>query len=86
MNPDNNLTEVGSRGNIAVAEDEIRLFPATEAARILHVNRGTVYVLWNKGLLDFWDLNGTRVTNLTAIRRFLERTVNMELKKEGGSL
>lgn len=65
-----------------MSESEIRLFTATEASKVLHVNRGTVYTLWNKGLLDFWSINGTRVTNLNAIRSFLERTKNTELQVE----
>ena len=65
-----------------MSESEIRLFTATEASKVLHVNRGTVYTLWNKGLLDFWSINGTRVTNLNAIRSFLERTKNTVLQVE----
>lgn len=63
-----------------MTEEEIRLFAATEAAKILHLNRGVIYTLWRKGLLDYWDINGTRVTNLTAINRFLEQTKNTELQ------
>ena len=64
-----------------MSESEIRLFPASEAAKILHVSRGTVYALWDNGLLDFWKINGTRVTNLIAIRDFLERTKNTEMER-----
>ena len=68
-----------------MSETDIRLFAASEAAKILHVNRCTVYTLWDKGLLDFWEINGTRVTNLAAISDFLDRTRNAELQidKEG---
>lgn len=59
-----------------VSEEEVRLFTAAEAARILHVSRNAIYTLWRKGQLDYWRINGTTTTNLTAIREFLERTRN----------
>ena len=52
----------------------IRLFTATEAAKVLHISRNAIYTLWRKELLDFWNNNGTKVTNLTAISDFLDRT------------
>ena len=61
-----------------VTEEGLRLFTAVEAARILHVSRNAVYSLWRDGQLDFWQINGTMTTNLTAIQDFLERTKNKE--------
>lgn len=60
-------------------ETEIRLFPASEVAKVLHISRNAVYTLWRKGLLDYWCINGTRMTNITAINDFLERTKNSDL-------
>ena len=56
--------------------EELRLFTAAEAARILHVSRNVIYALWRDGELDFWRINGTMTTNLTAIRDYLERMRN----------
>ena len=56
--------------------EELRLFTAAEAARILHVSRNVIYALWRDGQLDFWRINGTMTTNLTAIRDYLERMRN----------
>ena len=56
--------------------EELRLFTASEAARILHVSRNVIYALWRDGELDFWRINGTMTTNLTAIRDYLERMRN----------
>ena len=61
-----------------VTEEGLRLFTAAEAARILHVSRNAVYSLWRDGQLDYWRINGTMTTNLTAIQDFLERTKNKE--------
>ena len=61
-----------------VTEEGLRLFTAVEAARILHVSRNAVYSLWRDGQLDYWRINGTMTTNLTAIQDFLERTKNKE--------
>ena len=68
-----------------VRDDAIRLFTAADAATVLHISRNAVYALWRKGLLDYWNINGTKVTNLTAISDFLTRTRNTELQidKEG---
>ena len=56
--------------------EELRLFTASEAARILRVSRNVIYALWRDGELDFWRINGTMTTNLTAIRDYLERMRN----------
>ena len=56
--------------------EELRLFTASEAARILHVSRNVIYALWRDGELDFWRINGTMTTNLGAIRDYLERMRN----------
>ena len=56
--------------------EELRLFTASEAARILHVSRNVIYALWRDGELDFWRINGTMTTNLAAIRDYLERMRN----------
>ena len=56
--------------------EELRLFTASEAARILHVSRNVIYALWREGQMDFWRINGTMTTNLTAIRDYLERMRN----------
>ena len=60
---------------VSTAED-LRLFTASEAARILHVSRNVIYALWRDGELDFWRINGTMTTNLGAIRDYLERMRN----------
>ena len=56
--------------------EELRLFTASEAARILHVSRNVIYALWRDGEMDFWRINGTMTTNLGAIRDYLERMRN----------
>lgn len=61
-----------------VRDDAIRLFTAADAATVLHISRNAVYALWRKGLLDYWNINGTKLTNLTAISDFLERTKNAD--------
>ena len=68
-----------------VRDDAIRLFTAADAATVLHISRNAVYALWRKGLLDYWNINGTKLTNLTAIADFLERTKNVDqlIDKEG---
>ena len=60
--------------------EELRLFTAAEAARTLRVSCNVIYALWRDGQLDFWRINGTMTTNLTAIRDFLERMKNKEEK------
>lgn len=63
-----------------VGSEEIRLFTASEAAKVLHISRNAVYTIWRNGLLDYWNINGTKVTNLTAIADFLESTKNQDLR------
>ena len=65
-----------SNAHRVAADEELRLFTAAEAARILHVSRNVIYALWRDGELDFWRINGTMTTNLTAIRDYLERMRN----------
>ena len=72
--------------NVTMTEKQIRLLSAKEAGRILGINPNTVYTLWNRGLLAFWQINGTLKTNLLAISEFLEKTKNQDLQanmKEG---
>ena len=54
-------------------DTELRLISAQEASKILRVSRNTIYDLWDAGRLDYWNVSGTRRTNLIAIREFLER-------------
>ena len=65
-----------SNAHRVAADEELRLFTASEAARILHVSRNVIYALWREGQVDFWRINGTMTTNLTAIRDYLERMRN----------
>ena len=67
---------MNSSAHRVVAGEEVRLFTAAEAARILHVSRNVIYALWRDGELDFWRINGTMTTNLGAIRDYLERMRN----------
>ena len=70
---------INNDGEHRVVRDEaIRLFTAADAATVLHISRNAVYALWRKGLLDYWNINGTKLTNLTAISDFLERTKNAD--------
>lgn len=75
-NTQNRAINDGAPGD--TPEKEIRLFTATEAARILHVSRNAVYTLWRKKQLDYWCINGTMTTNLSAIRSFLQQMKNRE--------
>lgn len=63
--------------------ENTRLLNARETGPILGINPTTVYDLWNRGLMDHWEINGTRRTNLTAIAEFLSRTKNCDLQSEG---
>ena len=62
----------------------IRLLSAKEAGKILGVNPNAIYTLWNKGLLDYWCIHGTKKTNLDAISAFLEATRNQDLHLDSG--
>lgn len=59
--------------------EEMQLMGAREAGKILGVNANTIYKLWHAGKLDYWCLNGTMKTNLTAISEFLNRYRNVDM-------
>ena len=59
--------------------EEMQLMGAREAGKILGVNANMIYKLWYAGKLDYWRLNGTMKTNLTAISEFLNRYRNVDM-------
>ena len=61
------------------------MLSAKEAGQILGINPNIVYVLWKKRLLDYWNIHGTKKTNLEAIADFLNITRNQELWLEDES-
>ena len=65
-----------------ISAENIRLLTARDVGTILGVNSGTIYELWNNGLMDFWEINGTRRTNLIAIADFLTKVRNRDLASE----
>lgn len=58
--------------------DNIQLIGAQDAGTILGVNRRTIYALWNDGSLAYWNINGTKRTNLLAIADYLLKTQSNE--------
>ncbi len=59
--------------------EELQLFGAREVGKILGVNANMVYKLWHAGKLDYWCINGTLKTNLSAIALFLDRYRNVDM-------
>lgn len=68
------------KGGNTICKEDIKLLSAREAAAILGVNANAVYRLRNAGLLDYWNLHGTKKTNMMAIAEFLEKTKNVDLE------
>lgn len=64
--------------------DMVRLMSAKEAGQILGINPNAVYALWRNRLLDYWNINGTKKTNLHAITMFLDATRNQVLALDNG--
>lgn len=69
-------------GSSPLSASQLELIGAKEAGKILGINATTVYILWKQGLLDYWQIHGTKKTNLAAIIKFLEQTKNTELVLE----
>lgn len=63
-----------------MSNEDIELLGAAEVASILGVNKNMVYRLWDKKLLGWWLLNGTKKTTRTEIAEFLARTKCTDLR------
>ena len=64
-----------------MSNEDIELLGAKEVAAILGVNRNMVYDLWERKLLGWWLLNGTKKTTRNEIADFLSRTRCIDLRK-----
>lgn len=60
--------------------EAMRLIGSREAARVLGIDNKGIYKLWYSNQLDFWCINGTMRTNLTAIKAYLERSGRTEME------
>lgn len=51
--------------------NDVELIGASEAAKLLGVNKNKIYELWRKNELTWWCVGGTKKTTREAIAEFL---------------